>query len=231
MNMKKLTSVFAFILVLVMLLAACGTGSTGDKDDDQEENKTPAYPALELPDVSGMSLTEVSGTSVKFSCPADDWTVSDDGNPVMLYLNETIEDDAKVNMSVKYEAELKELTDKDLADIKSGVLSEDMSFMEATAAEFRSVGDEKVMYLDLEVTDVEAYVDFIIENAGLDDATLEALGGREGILAVMPASSNLMVYFVRDGHLFSMSGIYFTGDQKDALLEFVSAAFSTLEKK
>lgn len=248
--MKKATKILALLLALMMVLslAACGetgkggadndadgsnTAGGGDTDDgssvgdDKQEDESATYPALDLPDVSGLTLTEEEFSDVKFSYPADKWT-ADSTDSVTLYLNDTLEDNARVNMNVKYEAEMDEFSQSDLDEITE-TLEGQMSFMTANAAEFRSVGDIPVMYIDMVVGDKDAYVDFLIENSGLSESDLESVGGREGILEIMPATNQMMIYAIKDGHLFSLTGIYFDDAQHNDLLELASAVLSTLQ--
>lgn len=238
--MKKLTSLLAILLALTLLLAACGGKTDSGKDsgkdkeenkednkeDNKEEDKDTEYPALELPDISGVSLTDGEGNGAAFSYPSDKWTLADG----QLYLNETIEDNAKANASVRFEAASTELTEKDMKELKDALLTEEMSFMNFNAAEFRSVDGGKAAYIDIVISDKEAYIDFIIDFAGLTDEMLEQAGGRDGILEAMPATNQLAIYFNNGGDLYSLSGVYFTESQKNDLLELFAAVYGSIKK-
>ena len=122
------------------------------------------------------------------------------------------------------------LTESDLRDLKKEMLSADMDFMEAAAAEFRSVDGERVAYLDIVISDMDRYLDAILEAAGLTEADLADMGGRDALLESMPATSQLMFYFNRGADLYSVSGVYFDEDQKNALLELFAVIYPSLGK-
>lgn len=223
--MRK-ASLMALLLALTMLLAAC-SGGNGGKDGDKAD-KGPEYPVLELPDISGLELTDAKGEDASLSFVGDKWEYTGDA-PMQFYLYETIEDSTKVNVLINYEADLDDITDDDLEDVKSAMLSEEMSFLKANAAEFRTVDGEKVMYIDIGISDKRAYVDYIMEGAGLTEEDLEPFGGVEGLLELMPPTNQMMFYFIKDGHMFSLTGMYFTESQKNDILELFACVFSTIK--
>lgn len=236
--MRKTIKLMAPMLALAVLLAACGSGNDGGNDAGvnngtetggvQQESTGSKYSALELPDVTGLTTAEATGNGAKYSYPADKWTLDEDNG--QLFYNDTLEANAKVNGTVRFEAADTELTEDDLADMKASFLDGDMSFIEAKHAEFVSVGGSKVAYLDLAITDLEAYVDMIIEQAGLSEENLESYGGRDGLLEMIPPTNQLMFYFNVDGDLYSLSGVYFDDVQRNALMELFATVLPTVVK-
>lgn len=212
--MKKRSAIWAFVPLLSLLLTACG----GD-----------SYPELELPDVSALETVHAVCEDVRFDYPDGKWTLAGQ-DPAQLYLTQTLEDSASVAVTVRFEAASTKLTESDLRDLKKEMLSADMDFMEAAAAEFRSVDGERVAYLDIVVSDMDRYLDAILEAAGLTEADLADMGGRDALLESMPATSQLMFYFNRGADLYSVSGVYFNEDQKNALLELFAVIYPSLGK-
>lgn len=245
--MKKTIKFMALMLALTVSLAACGGGNNtgknagtnagtdadanageGEAGGTQQEAAGPKYPALELPDVTGLATAEAAGNGAKYSYPADQWTFDEDNG--QLFYNDTLEASAKVNATVRFEAADTVLTEKDLAALKEGFSGGDLSFMEAKHAEFVSVDGAKVAYLDVVITDLETYVDMIIEQAGFSDEDLESYGGRDGLLEMIPPTNQLMFYFNVDGDLYSLSGVYFDDAQRDAMMKLFATVLPTVVK-
>ncbi len=98
--MKKTIKLMALMLTLIVLLAACGgrngagvntdavAGGDRETGSTQQEDAGSEYPALELPDVTGLATAEATGNGAKYSYPADKWSLDEDNG--RLFYNDTL---------------------------------------------------------------------------------------------------------------------------------------------
>ena len=173
--MKK-TMIACAVLALALLLAACG----GAAD----------YPVMEPVALDSLTLASAESDTLSAQFPEEEWVFDVSMVPVdfAIYDTETLLDETgtmniNIMLSGQYSGKLKQ---SDLDGVVDELKNSDMADgMNIEVSEMRSLEGEPVGYIESTSTYTESMIDFYLENSGITEEQLEALGGREALLKVM----------------------------------------------
>ena len=73
-------------------------------------------------------------------------------------------------------------------------------------------------------------IDFYLENSGITEEQLEALGGREALLNT-PPTRQIQMYAVVDGNILVVTGTYYDDAAKTRLVDTMSILLQTVKVK
>ena len=102
-----------------------------------------------------------------------------------------------------------------------------------TVVELQTIQDETVIYMESMEQYTEEVIDNMLAAGSLTEETIEAVGGREAMLAFAP-TPKISIFAYVEGELFSFSGSYEMEDGNEgrqALLDCLTLMITTAEKK
>lgn len=218
--MKKVT-IFCAVLCLALLLAACG--GTAD------------YPVMEPVALDALTLETGESDTMSAQFPAGEWFFDVSLTPVDfgIYDMETLTSETgTVNVNIilsgAYSGKLKQSDfDGVLKELKNSDMAEGM---EIGVAEMRTLAGEPVGYVESTTTYTENMIDFYLENSGITEEQLEAMGGREALLNA-PPTRQIQIYAVVDGNIAIVTGTYYDDASKERLLDVMNILLQTAEVK
>ena len=189
----------------------------------------PDYPVMEAMDASGLTLETAQDSSVKVSYPADTWT--DVGTePVMLFYTETMEtegDACNVNVT-PVSAASGQLTDADREDMLSS-LGQSSGYMTVDVSEMRLLYDQPIVYSETTTQFTDEFIDEMLASGVLTEEQLEAVGGRETMLAI-PPTHQIALCAVVDDYIYAYIGTYHGEEQKAAMVDLMTLLVATTER-
>lgn len=218
-NMKMKKSLLAALLgALVLLLCACG------ESQDQVN-----YPALDAPDLDTMTLSQVANSSVRVKYDADEWIAVPNLDPLTFYYMETSDsEDEAVNININYlGGDVNRLAEGDMADLVAG-LTEAYSDLNLQVKEMRTLAGEPVIYMEGTMQMTDQMIDQLIQQGAFTQEDIDALGGREVLLAI-PPTDQVYLFVNNGGDLFLCTGTYYADDQKAVVVDAMTVLARTAE--
>ena len=218
--MKK-TMIACAVLALALLLAACG----GAAD----------YPVMEPVALDSLTLASAESDTLSAQFPEEEWVFDVSLVPVdfAIYDTETLLDETgtmniNIMLSGQYSGKLKQ---SDLDGVVDELKNSDMADgMNIEVSEMRSLEGEPVGYIESTSTYTESMIDFYLENSGITEEQLEALGGREALLNT-PPTRQIQMYAVVDGNILVVTGTYYDDAAKTRLVDTMSILLQTVKVK
>lgn len=218
--MKK-TMIVCAVLALALLLAACG----GAAD----------YPVMEPVALDSLTLASAESDTLSAQFPEEEWVFDVSMVPVdfAIYDTETLLDETgtmniNIMLSGQYSGKLKQ---SDLDGVVDELKNSDMADgMNIEVSEMRSLEGEPVGYIESTSTYTESMIDFYLENSGITEEQLEALGGREALLNT-PPTRQIQMYAVVDGNILVVTGTYYDDAAKTRLVDTMSILLQTVKVK
>ena len=218
--MKK-TMIACAVLALALLLAACG----GAAD----------YPVMEPVALDSLTLATAESDTLSAQFPEEEWVFDVSMVPVdfAIYDTETLLDETgtmniNIMLSGQYSGKLKQ---SDLDGVVDELKNSDMADgMNIEVSEMRSLEGEPVGYIESTSTYTESMIDFYLENSGITEEQLEALGGREALLNT-PPTRQIQMYAVVDGNILVVTGTYYDDAAKTRLVDTMSILLQTVKVK
>ena len=218
--MKK-TMIACAVLALALLLAACG--GTAD------------YPVMEPVALDSLTLASAESDTLSAQFPEEEWVFDVSMVPVdfAIYDTETLLDETgtmniNIMLSGQYSGKLKQ---SDLDGVVDELKNSDMADgMNIEVSEMRSLEGEPVGYIESTSTYTESMIDFYLENSGITEEQLEALGGREALLNT-PPTRQIQMYAVVDGNILVVTGTYYDDAAKTRLVDTMSILLQTVKVK
>lgn len=218
--MKK-TMIACAVLALALLLAACG----GAAD----------YPVMEPVALDSLTLASAESDTLSAQFPEEEWVFDVSMVPVdfAIYDTETLLDETgtmniNIMLSGQYSGKLKQ---SDLDGVVDELKNSDMADgMNIEVSEMRSLEGEPVGYIESTSTYTESMIDFYLENSGITEEQLEALGGREALLNT-PPTHQIQMYAVVDGNILVVTGTYYDDAAKTRLVDTMSILLQTVKVK
>ena len=218
--MKK-TMIACAVLALALLLAACG----GAAD----------YPVMEPVALDSLTLASAESDTLSAQFPEEEWAFEVSMVPVdfAIYDTETLLDETgtmniNIMLSGQYSGKLKQ---SDLDGVVDELKNSDMADgMNIEVSEMRSLEGEPVGYIESTSTYTESMIDFYLENSGITEEQLEALGGREALLNT-PPTRQIQMYAVVDGNILVVTGTYYDDAAKTRLVDTMSILLQTVKVK
>ena len=218
--MKK-TMIVCAVLALALLLAACG----GAAD----------YPVMEPVALDSLTLASAESDTLSAQFPEEEWVFDVSMVPVdfAIYDTETLLDETgtmniNIMLSGQYSGKLKQ---SDLDGVVDELKNSDMADgMNIEVSEMRSLEGEPVGYIESTSTYTESMIDFYLENSGITEEQLEALGGREALLNT-PPTRQIQMYAVVDGNILVVTGSYYDDAAKTRLVDTMSILLQTVKVK
>lgn len=218
--MKK-TMIACAVLALALLLAACG----GAAD----------YPVMEPVALDSLTLASAESDTLSAQFPEEEWVFDVSMVPVdfAIYDTETLLDETgtmniNIMLSGQYSGKLKQI---DLDGVVDELKNSDMADgMNIEVSEMRSLEGEPVGYIESTSTYTESMIDFYLENSGITEEQLEALGGREALLNT-PPTRQIQMYAVVDGNILVVTGTYYDDAAKTRLVDTMSILLQTVKVK
>lgn len=218
--MKK-TMIACAVLALALLLAACG----GAAD----------YPVMEPVALDSLTLASAESDTLSAQFPEEEWVFDVSMVPAdfAIYDTETLLDETgtmniNIMLSGQYSGKLKQ---SDLDGVVDELKNSDMADgMNIEVSEMRSLEGEPVGYIESTSTYTESMIDFYLENSGITEEQLEALGGREALLNI-PPTRQIQMYAVVDGNILVVTGTYYDDAAKTRLVDTMSILLQTVKVK
>lgn len=205
----------AALIAACLCLTLCGCGGK-------------AYPKMRCVDISGLPLSEVSNSAVKVQYPNELWYGVGDTDPLELYYQPTMETDQVININVQKLSECRaEPTEQDMKDIVDG-LKEMYVSIDIKDAELRDLNGSTVIYMEGTFSFADDVIDLVLESGKWTQAYLDAMGGREALLA-LPPTEQMFLYLVKDGWLYLYTGTYFEEQHHDMVLDTITVLAQTTE--
>lgn len=256
MKFLKVKSVVLALLLMPALLVGCGDGDKEEKDDrtsryeqDKEDKDsktsqneqdaedgseadvTDSYPVIEAVDYSGMDLETISNSEMSYSYPAGEWEkIFDD--PLQIAWNETMGTNQAVNINMNLETtgiKGDDWTDDLMEQLSSENFESAGYGISVEASEVRSLNGNPVVYMEIVTQITDEMIDLMIDSGVYTEEMIESAGGRETLLAA-PPTTQIAIYTVKDGTLFSCTGTYYAGDQKQMVLDTMTIMLETAEE-
>ena len=218
--------VLALITVVVLVTAAKVIPLVRDRAQTSE------YPVIELADLEGVELENLSDGNFGFSYPADEWEVWDqvttDYHPLTIFYKATA-DDGSTSISVaENDTVVKQLTPELLQVMLDG-LKEQAPYMVIKTSEMRSMEGTPVFYLEDNMSLTEEGLDMMVETGAWTEETIEAMGGREALLSNNIASDQIQIYQLKNGKIYVYTGNYTDDAQKDTVLDTITVIAQTIK--
>lgn len=169
------------------------------------------YPAMECVDTSGLALESVQKDSITTMYEADNWTVQEEATLLTLMLTDALEESYVTNITVQvsseYEAPFK---NKDLNDLYRVFSSSGYSVFDKF--ELRRLNGEVIIYIEAVTEFTDKLIDKLMEQGMLTEASMDAMGGREALLAY-PKTYQTMIYTIQGGRICVYTGTCYSSDQ------------------
>lgn len=202
--------------------------SAGEQESDNEEEN---YPVIETADYSDVAVETAKNSQFSCSYPSDGWEAQE-GNPLQLYLSETMGSGQAVNITVSLVSTTKAPENYDwigdmLEQLEDGAL--DAFDITVESIEPRLLNGEAVVYAEIVTQITDEMIDLMIEQGVYTEEQIESIGGREVILAI-PPTTQISITAKRDGYLYTCTGTYYEQEQKQEVLDTMAIVIGTLER-
>ncbi len=219
--MKKKTMLLAALAAMLLaLLCACGGNNTPAENTD--------YPAMEAADLSAMELGLASNSAMSAQYNADEWYGEDVSGLLTFYYLPTLDTDNVANVNAQKLSQFDDALDSSMAQELEKNLSSNYAFLSVGKTEMKTLNGAPVIYMEGTFSFTDEVIDFMLKDGGWTQEDIDALGGREAILA-LPETNQSYLYTVKDGWLYLFTGTYYAADQGAAVLECMTVLAQTAQ--
>lgn len=220
--MKKKTMLLAALAAMLLaLLCACGGNNNTPAEDTD-------YPAMEAADLSAMELGLASNSAMSAQYNADEWHGEDVSGLLTFYYLPTLDTDNVANVNAQKLSQFDDALDSSMAQELEKNLSDNYAFLAVGKTEMKTLNDAPVIYMEGTFSFTDEVIDFMLKDGGWTQEDIDALGGREAILA-LPETNQSYLYTVKDGWLYLFTGTYYAADQGAAVLECMTVLAQTAQ--
>ena len=220
--MKKKTMLLAaLVAMLLALLCACGGNNNTPAEDTD-------YPAMEAADLSAMELGLASNSAMSAQYNADEWYGEDVSGLLTFYYLPTLDTDNVANVNAQKLSQFDDALDSNMAQELEKNLSSNYAFLSVGKTELKTLNGAPVIYMEGTFSFTDEVIDFMLKDGGWTQEDIDALGGREAILA-LPETNQSYLYTVKDGWLYLFTGTYYAADQGAAVLECMTVLAQTAQ--
>ena len=207
--------------MLLALLCACGGNNNTPAEDTD-------YPAMEAADLSAMELGLASNSAMSAQYNADEWYGEDVSGLLTFYYLPTLDTDNVANVNAQKLSQFDDALDSNMAQELEKNLSNNYAFLSVGKTEMKTLNDAPVIYMEGTFSFTDEVIDFMLKDGGWTQEDIDALGGREAILA-LPETNQSYLYTVKDGWLYLFTGTYYAADQGAAVLECMTVLAQTAQ--
>lgn len=220
--MKKKTMLLAALAAMLLaLLCACGGNNNTPAEDTD-------YPAMEAADLSAMELSLASNSAMSAQYNADEWYGEDVSGLLTFYYLPTLDTDNVANVNAQKLSQFDDALDSNMAQELEKNLSSNYAFLSVGKTELKTLNGAPVIYMEGTFRFTDEVIDFMLKDGGWTQEDIDALGGREAILA-LPETNQSYLYTVKDGWLYLFTGTYYAADQGAAVLECMTVLAQTAQ--
>lgn len=220
--MKKKTMLLAALAAMLLaLLCACGGNNNTPAEDTD-------YPAMEAADLSAMELSLASNSAMSAQYNADEWYGEDVSGLLTFYYLPTLDTDNVANVNAQKLSQFDDALDSSMAQELEKNLSSNYAFLSVGKTELKTLNGAPVIYMEGTFSFTDEVIDFMLKDGGWTQEDIDALGGREAILA-LPETNQSYLYTVKDGWLYLFTGTYYAADQGAAVLECMTVLAQTAQ--
>ena len=220
--MKKKTMLLAALAAMLLaLLCACGGNNNTPAEDTD-------YPAMEAADLSAMELGLASNSAMSAQYNADEWYGEDVSGLLTFYYLPTLDTDNVANVNAQKLSQFNDALDSSMAQELEKNLSDNYAFLSVGKTEMKTLNGAPVIYMEGTFSFTDEVIDFMLKDGGWTQENIDALGGREAILA-LPETNQSYLYTVKDGWLYLFTGTYYAADQGSAVLESMTVLAQTAQ--
>lgn len=220
--MKKKTMLLAALAAMLLaLLCACGGNNNTPAEDTD-------YPAMEAADLSAMELGLASNSAMSAQYNADEWYGEDVSGLLTFYYLPTLDTDNVANVNAQKLSQFDDALDSSMAQELEKNLSSNYAFLSVGKTEMKTLNGAPVIYMEGTFSFTDEVIDFMLKDGGWTQEDIDALGGREAILA-LPETNQSYLYTVKDGWLYLFTGTYYAADQGAAVLECMTVLAQTAQ--
>ena len=220
--MKKKTMLLAALAAMLLaLLCACGGNNNTPAEDTD-------YPAMEAADLSAMELGLASNSAMSAQYNADEWYGEDVSGLLTFYYLPTLDTDNVANVNAQKLSQFDDALDSNMAQELEKNLSSNYAFLSVGKTEMKTLNGAPVIYMEGTFSFTDEVIDFMLKDGGWTQEDIDALGGREAILA-LPETNQSYLYTVKDGWLYLFTGTYYAADQGAAVLECMTVLAQTAQ--
>ena len=220
--MKKKTMLLAALAAMLLaLLCACGGNNNTPAEDTD-------YPAMEAADLSTMELGLASNSAMSAQYNADEWYGEDVSGLLTFYYLPTLDTDNVANVNAQKLSQFDDALDSSMAQELEKNLSSNYAFLSVGKTEMKTLNGAPVIYMEGTFSFTDEVIDFMLKDGGWTQEDIDALGGREAILA-LPETNQSYLYTVKDGWLYLFTGTYYAADQGAAVLECMTVLAQTAQ--
>ena len=220
--MKKKTMLLAALAAMLLaLLCACGGNNNAPAEDTD-------YPAMEAADLSAMELSLASNSAMSAQYNADEWYGEDVSGLLTFYYLPTLDTDNVANVNAQKLSQFDDALDSSMAQELEKNLSDNYAFLSVGKTELKTLNGAPVIYMEGTFSFTDEVIDFMLKDGGWTQEDIDALGGREAILA-LPETNQSYLYTVKDGWLYLFTGTYYAADQGAAVLECMTVLAQTAQ--
>ena len=220
--MKKKTMLLAALAAMLRaLLCACGGNNNTPAEDTD-------YPAMEAADLSAMELGLASNSAMSAQYNADEWYGEDVSGLLTFYYLPTLDTDNVANVNAQKLSQFDDALDSSMAQELEKNLSSNYAFLSVGKTEMKTLNGAPVIYMEGTFSFTDEVIDFMLKDGGWTQEDIDALGGREAILA-LPETNQSYLYTVKDGWLYLFTGTYYAADQGAAVLECMTVLAQTAQ--
>ncbi len=220
--MKKKTMLLAALAAMLLaLLCACGGNNNTPAEDTD-------YPAMEAADLSAMELGLASNSAMSAQYNADEWYGEDVSGLLTFYYLPTLDTDNVANVNAQKLSQFNDALDSSMAQELEKNLSDNYAFLSVGKTEMKTLNGAPVIYMEGTFSFTDEVIDFMLKDGGWTQENIDALGGREAILA-LPETNQSYLYTVKDGWLYLFTGTYYAADQGAAVLECMTVLAQTAQ--
>ena len=220
--MKKKTMPLAVLAAMLLaLLCACGGNNNTPAEDTD-------YPAMEAADLSAMELSLASNSAMSAQYNADEWYGEDVSGLLTFYYLPTLDTDNVANVNAQKLSQFDDALDSNMAQELEKNLSSNYAFLSVGKTELKTLNGAPVIYMEGTFSFTDEVIDFMLKDGGWTQEDIDALGGREAILA-LPETNQSYLYTVKDGWLYLFTGTYYAADQGAAVLECMTVLAQTAQ--
>lgn len=175
------------------------------------------YPTMPETDYSGQDLTNVETDRISTLYTADSWSVQEDAALLTLMLTDTIDDPHIVNITVQVSSEYEgPFSSKDRNDLYRVFSSTGYTVFDKF--ELRRLNGEVIIYIEAVTEFTEKLIDKLVEQGMLTQASIDAMGGRDTLLA-LPKTYQTMIYTIQDGYICVYTGTCYSEEQIQPVLD------------